>query len=217
MFPSSFFYRCWCCWDVWCWCCWCWCSSIDYFEWFRHSMYVGSCLDCSGGSRTDFGGRSWWDLWFMSGFGTVSTFFTAISFWWWILIALWHSVTKRGSTYEFFHLYLFFFSGGEFIFVGWSLWSCLDWDIHVRGSVFFIYGSIFILYASCFKLLIDLCLWVIHWYMSLLCVVFEIKILFYLLVLFPHMWLCILFKVFQKIYKLIQLSCCLLLQLMDGS
>ena len=35
-----------------------------------------------------------------------------------ILIALWHSVTKKGSTYEMFlaYLYLFLFLGGEFIF-----------------------------------------------------------------------------------------------------
>ena len=32
------------------------CSSTDYFGCFRHSMYVGSCLDRSGGSRTGFGG-----------------------------------------------------------------------------------------------------------------------------------------------------------------
>ena len=37
-----------------------------------------------------------------------------------------------------------------------------------------------------------------------------------LLVLFPHMRLCILF-IFQEIYRLIQLSCCLHLQLMDSS
>ena len=46
---------------------------------------------------------------------------------------------------------------------------------------------------------------------------FEIKILFYLLLFFLHMRLFILFKVFQEIYRLIQLSCCLLLQLMDSS
>ena len=27
---------------------------------------------------------------------------------------------------SFWHLYLFLFSGAEFIFVDWSLWSCLD-------------------------------------------------------------------------------------------
>ena len=32
----------------------------------------------------------------------------------------------------------------------------------------------------------------------LYCVLFEIKILFYLRVFFPHMWLCILFKCFKK-------------------
>ena len=68
---------------------------------------------------------------------------------------------KRGNTYEFLHLYLFLFSRGEFIFVGWSLWSCFRlylgaslcilfflalatfvlpcWDIYVRGSIFFFF------------------------------------------------------------------------------
>ena len=57
----------------------------------------------------------------------------------------------------FWHLYLFLFLGEEFIFVGWSLWSCLDciyvltfyftflalalfvlpcWVIQDRGSIF---------------------------------------------------------------------------------
>ena len=53
------------------------------------------------------------------------------------------------------------------------------WDIHVRGSIFF-------LYVSCFKLLIDLCVWVLHWYMSFIVCCFEIKILFYLLVFSTH-------------------------------
>ena len=59
------------------------------------------------------------------------------------------------------------------------------------GGVFIFFGS---LYVSCFKLLliyiyelfIDICL---------LCVLFEIKNLICLLVLFPHMQLCILFSV----------------------
>ena len=58
------------------------------------------------------------------------------------------------------------------------------------GVLFFFYS----LYVSCFKLLliyiyelfIDICLY---------CVLFEIKNLIYLLVLFPHMRLCILFSV----------------------
>ena len=73
------------------------------------------------------------------------------------------------------NLYLFLFLGGEFIFdwlelvelfrlyLGASLCTlpflalatlilpC--WVIHVRGSIFIV---------SCFKLLIDLCLWVLH-------------------------------------------------------
>ena len=37
-------------------------------------------------------------------------------------------LSQKGGVYlsSFWHLYLFLFSGGEFIFVGWSLWSCLD-------------------------------------------------------------------------------------------
>ena len=53
------------------------------------------------------------------------------------------------------------------------------WNIHVRGSIFFV------LYVSCFNCLltyvyeffIDICLY---------CVLFEIKILFYLLVFSTH-------------------------------
>ena len=63
------------------------------------------------------------------------------------------------------------------------------WVIHVRGSIFC---------GSCFKLLIDLWLWVLHYYMSLL-FVFEIKIFIFLyLYFFPHMRFCILFKCFRK-------------------
>ena len=49
-----------------------------------------------------------------------------------------------------------------------------------------------------------------------ICVLFEIKKLFCLRVLFPHIRLCICL-VFLEIYRLIQLSCCLHLQLMDSS
>ena len=85
------------------------------------------------------------------------------------------------------------------------------------GGVYFLYMGVYFLYmflvSNClltyvYEFFIDICLY---------CVLFEIKILFYLLVFFPHMRLCILFKVFQEIYRLIQLSCCLLLQLMDSS
>ena len=99
---------------------------------------------------------------------------------------------------SFWHLYLFLFSGGDFIFVGWSLWSCfrlyLDvllctclalatfvlpcWDIHVRGSKFFF----MFLVSNClltyvYEFFIDICLYY---------VLFEIKILFYLLVFSTH-------------------------------
>ena len=40
-----------------------------------------------------------------------------------------------------------------------------------------------------YEFFIDICFY---------CMLFEIKILFYLLVIFPHMRLCILFKCFRK-------------------
>ena len=38
-------------------------------------------------------------------------------------------LSQKGEVHMrcFWHLYLFLFPGGEFIFVGWSLWSCLDY------------------------------------------------------------------------------------------
>ena len=112
----------------------------------------------------DFGGRSWWDLWFASRFGTVSEFFIVTSFWWWILIALWHSVTKKGSTCKIFYIWesfvlVFVFKGRVYfcllelvelfrLYLGASL--CIlpflalatfvlpCWDIYVRGSIFFL-------------------------------------------------------------------------------
>ena len=120
---------------------------------------------------------------------------------------------KRGSTYKFLHaLVLVFVSRGESIFfVGWSLWSCFRlylgaslcilpflafatfffpcWDIHVRGSIFFMFLVSNCLLIYVYEFFIDICLY---------CVLFEIMILFYLLVFFPCMRLCILFKCFRK-------------------
>ena len=53
-----------------------------------------------------------------------------------------------------------------FTFLALATFALFCWDIHDRGSIFF-------LYVSCFKQLIDLCLWVLHWYMSLLCVIWN--------------------------------------------
>ena len=61
------------------------------------------------------------------------------------------------------------------------------WVIHVRGSIFFMFLVSNCLLIYVYEFFIDICLY---------CVLFEIKILFYLLVFFPHMQLCILFKVF---------------------
>ena len=57
------------------------------------------------------------------------------------------------------------------------------------GVYFFMFlvSNYFLTYV--YEFFIDICLY---------CVLFEIKILFYLLVFFPHMQLCILFKYFRK-------------------
>ena len=73
----------------------------------------------------------------------------------------------------------------------------------------------FALYVSCFYCLL-IYIYGFFIYICLYCVLFEIKNLFYLLVFSTHavMHFCL---VFQEIYRLIQLSCCLHLQLMDSS
>ena len=68
------------------------------------------------------------------------------------------------------------------------------WDIHVKGSILFFFA----LYVSCFNCLL-IYIYVIFIDLCLYCVLFEIKILFYLLVFFPHMRLCILFSVLGNI------------------
>ena len=87
---------------------------------------------------------------------------------------------------------------------------------YVFVGLFMLGGVTFIgLYVSCFnclliyiyELFIDICLY---------CVLVEIKNLFYLLLFSTHavMHFCL---VFQEIYRSIQLSCYLHLQLMDSS
>ena len=61
------------------------------------------------------------------------------------------------------------------------------------GGVFYFLFFMFLvsnyLLTYAYEFFIDICLY---------CVLFEIKILFYLLVFFPHMRLCVLFKCFKK-------------------
>ena len=87
---------------------------------------------------------------------------------------------------------------------------------YIFVGLFMLGGVTFIgLYVSCFnylliyiyELFIDICLY---------CVLVEIKNLFCLLVFSTQavMHFCL---VFQEIYRLIQLSCCLHLQLIDSS
>ena len=63
-----------------------------------------------------------------------------------------------------------------FTFLALATFVFLCWDIHVRGSIFVLY----VLVSNClltyvYEFFIDICLY---------CVLFEIKILFYLLVFF---------------------------------
>ena len=59
-----------------------------------------------------------------------------------------------------------------------------------------------------YEFFIDICLY---------CVLFKIKILFFFTCIFSTDVVMHFVYVFQEIYRLIQLSCCLLLQLMDSS
>ena len=77
----------------------CCCSSTFYFGWFEHLSYVEDCHDYSGGSWSTFGGCACRASVIVSRFGESSTITSATSFCWWVMIALWQFVTKRGSTF----------------------------------------------------------------------------------------------------------------------
>ena len=119
---------------------------------------------------------------------------------------------KKGKyTGEFLHLYLFLFFKRRvyfcwlelvelfqivsrcftlyFTFLALATFVLPCWDIHVKGSIFFMFLVSNCLLTYVYEFFIDICLYY---------VLFEIKILFYLLVFFPHMRLCILFKCFRK-------------------
>ena len=102
------------------------------------------------------------------------------------------------------------------MYLGASLCIYLFSSCYIFVGLFMLGGVTFIvLYVSCFnclmiyiyELFIDICLY---------CVLVEIKNLFCLLIFFTHsvMHFCL---VFQELYRLIQLSCRLHLQLMDSS
>ena len=66
-----------------------------------------------------------------------------------------------------------------FTFLALTTFVLFYWDIHVRGSIFF---YLYVSYFNClltyvYEFFIDICLY---------CVLFEIKILFYLLVFSTH-------------------------------
>ena len=102
------------------------------------------------------------------------------------------------------------------LYLGASLCIYLFSSCYIFVGLFMLGGVTFIgLYGFCFnclliyiyELFIDICLY---------CVLVEIRNLFYLLVFSTHavMHFCL---VFQEIYRLIQLRCCLHLQLMGSS
>ena len=76
-----------------------------------------------------------------------------------------------------------------FTFLALATFVLPYWVIHDRGSIFFLFPVSNCLLIYVYEFFIDICLY---------CVLFEIKILFYFLVFFPHMRLCILFKCFKK-------------------
>ena len=123
---------------------------------------------------------------------------------------------KKGE-YIFEHLQSFCFQGGEHfywlefvefrLYLGASHCIYLFSSCHIFVGLFMLGGDTFIaFYVSCFNCLL------IYIYELFI----DICLLFCLLVFSTHavMHFCL---VFQEIYKLIQLSCCLHLQLMDSS
>ena len=94
-----------------------------------------------------------------------------------------------------------------FIFLALATLFLPCWVIHVRGSMsfFFVFLVSNCLLIYDYEFFIVICLY---------CVLFEIKILFFFFSTYVVMHFVL---VFQEIYRLIQLSCCLLLQLMDSS
>ena len=127
------------------------------------------------------------------------------------------------------YLYLFLFLGGKFIFdwlelvelfrlyLGASLCTLpfqllpncfyLVW-LFMLGGVYFMFLVSNCLLIYDYEFFIVICLY---------CVLFEIKILFFFTCIFFTHAVMHFVEVFQEIYRLIQLSCCLLLQLMDSS
>ena len=126
-------------------------------------------------------------------------------------------------------LYLFLFSGGEFIFdwlelvelfrlyLGASLCTL---PFQLLPHCFYFVG-LFMLGEYVFVFLVSNCLLIYDYeffiVICLYCVLFEIKILFFFTCIFSAHVVMHFVYVFQEIYRLIQLSCCLLLQLMDNS
>ena len=99
------------------------------------------------------------------------------------------------------------------------MYLCIFSSYLVFYGIFLLVGVLCLigtLFVSCFELLIDLYLWVIHWYMSLFVCCLKSRSYFIYLYYF-HTCGYAFCLVFQEIYRLIQLSCCLHLQLMDSS
>ena len=160
-------------------------------------MYVGSCLDRSGDSWTNFGGCARRDQWLARRVSTVLMILTATSFWWWIFDCPLTFRHKKGFTFLS-TCRCFCFQGEIFLslepveirlYLGASLciylfgsW-CILVGIIILGGVTFIVS-----YVSCFTvcwlifmmLFIDICLY------FMFC---EFKNLFCLLVFSIHVFM----------------------------
>ena len=118
----------------------------------------------------------------------LKTVFFCLSSDWVVFVNTWQ---KGGQIVDMWESYLFCLGGVEILFG--------------RGRY----------YVSCFTLLIDLYFWVIHWYMFLFCVMWNQEFILFSCIFHTCVYASCL--VFKEIYRLIQLSCCLHLQLMDNS
>ena len=127
-------------------------------------------------------------------------------------------------------LYLFFFFRGRVYFlIGWSLWSCLDciqvihFVLYLFSSCHFVFtlfglfmlgGVYFVFLVSNFLLIYDYEFFIV---ICFYCVCLKSRFLFFSTCIFSTHAGMHFVLVFQEIYRLIQLSCCLLLQLMDSN
>ena len=98
------------------------------------------------------------------------------SFCWLKLVELFRIVSRSFTLY--------------FTFLALVIFALFCWDIHVRGSIFFV------LYVSCFNCLLTYVMSFSLIYVVIVCCL--ISRFYFICLYFPHMQLCILFKCFRK-------------------